>query len=403
MPPFGQTVAVGIGLVLVQALAALPWLAVVVAAVGRGKEPGAGRWANRILIGIGVVVAGGVVLAAVMQFVLQNVDPLQTWGGVYGAVLQVQLAVDFFVVVFAFLLAAWPKGGAVALASFREGLRHPMFWFVVVMALILLAIMPFIPYFTFGEDVKMVKDLGYSTIMICTVAFGVLAAAMLISEEIEGRTAITLMSKPVSRRQFLIGRFLGLLLAAGAMTAILMVVFQGVLAFKLAYEKETPPLPAFIESIGRQLTLQMGMTGSSFIVGALAWLLHAFMTLPGIVLGFCQAMVLLAIAVALATRLPMIVNVVSCAVVFLLGNLTPALVSSSQQTANKLVRFIAQLFDTILPSLEFFNLGPAIARDTPLPPREFAAYLGTVLLYATMYTLIALFVGLILFEDRDLA
>ena len=54
-----------------------------------------------------------------------------------------------------------------------------------------------------------------------------LAASMLISEEIEGRTAITLMSKPVSRRQFLLGKFVGLLLAALAMTGILSWFFDG--------------------------------------------------------------------------------------------------------------------------------------------------------------------------------
>ena len=41
--------------------------------------------------------------------------------------------------------------------------------------------------------------------MLASAAFGVLVAAVSISEEIEGRTAVTLMSKPVSRRQFLLG------------------------------------------------------------------------------------------------------------------------------------------------------------------------------------------------------
>ena len=70
-----------------------------------------------------------------------------------------------------------------------------------------------IPYFTFGDDYKMMKQLGFDMIMLSTMLFGVLAASMSISEEIEGRTAVTLMSKPVTRRQFLLGKFLGILLA----------------------------------------------------------------------------------------------------------------------------------------------------------------------------------------------
>ena len=83
------------------------------------------------------------------------------------------------------------------------------------------------------------------------------------------------------------------------------------------------------------------------------------------VLGFCQVMVLLAIAVALATRLPMIVNVNSCLVGLLPGQPDAGAGSQVSQNSYAMVRFMAQLFDTLLPGLEFFNLGPAIVRDTP--------------------------------------
>ena len=71
-------------------------------------------------------------------------------------------------------------------------------------AFLLMAVSPFIPYFTFGEDHLMVKELGYDTIMFVGAIFAVLAASMFVGDEIEGRTAITLMSKPVTRRQFLL-------------------------------------------------------------------------------------------------------------------------------------------------------------------------------------------------------
>ena len=78
-----------------------------------------------------------------------------------------------------------------------------------------------IPYFTFGDDYKMMKQIGFDIVMLAAVLFGVLAASMSISEEIEGRTAITVMSKPINRRQFLIGKFLGILLACAAMSLML--------------------------------------------------------------------------------------------------------------------------------------------------------------------------------------
>jgi ABC-type transport system involved in multi-copper enzyme maturation permease subunit len=247
-----------------------------------------------------------------------------------------------------------------------------------------------------------VKDLGFATIMLCAAAFGVLNASLSISEEIEGRTAITLMSKPVSRRQFLIGKFLGILLASLAMTGLLSWVFDGILVFKLWYDRESIPFPPGLEALTPQWATAVGETAAYFLRGAGWWLGHAVGVLPGVILGFCHAMVLLAIAVALATRLPMIVNVVSCAVVFFLGNLTPVLGQVSQGRY-ALVRFMAQLFEHLLPGLDFFNMSAAIARDAPVLTGDFALYIGSVVLYAVLYTAIALLLGLILFEDRDLA
>ena len=62
-----------------------------------------------------------------------------------------------------------------------------------------------------------------------------------------------------------------------------------------------------------------------------------------------------------------------------------------------------RLFDVLLPSLESFNMGRAIIRESPLPLWEFGGYVLTVLGYSLIYTTIALLVGLLLFEDRDLA
>ena len=68
-----------------------------------------------------------------------------------------------------------------------------------------------IPYNTFGEDVKVLKDTGLTSIMLLAIIVAVWSASVSISDEIEGRTALTLLSKPVRRRQFILGKFLGIL------------------------------------------------------------------------------------------------------------------------------------------------------------------------------------------------
>lgn len=394
---------VGLILALVQVLAALPWLLLL-----RNQDWSALRhqladagFVMRSLLKLVVFIVALGLVPAIQMNVVQDRGALQYYGGIYGAVLHLQLIADFFILVFALMLAIWPKGGAVALAAFREGWRQPMFWLILVITLLLLVVNPYIPYFTFGEDIKMFKELGYDVLMLSAALFGVLAASMSISEEIEGRTAITLMSKPVSRRQFLIGKFLGILLASLMMTAFLSWVFDGLVLYKLNYDRETIPIPAGLDAWTTTWQEMWGEVPAYFVRGAAFWMAHVVSLAPGVVLGLCQVMVLLAIAVALATRLPMIVNLVICLVVFFLGHLTPILEQVSQNKA--LIQFMAQLFDTLLPSLDLFSLGPVIARDDPPALGPFSVYVGMVSVYAMLYTTIALLFGLILFEDRDLA
>lgn len=386
----------GIVLALVQLLAALPWLA---ALDWTGFKAALRRPLTWGLALAGVVGAGAGL--GLFMHVVQDRARLLFWGRVYAFVLQGQLSVDLFALIFGVLLLLWPKGGAVGLSAFREGVRQPMFWLLVTGGVVLMLLSPFIPYFTFGEDYKMVKELGYDTIMLLAVLFGVLNASMSIAEEIEGRTAVTLMSKPVSRRQFLIGKFIGILMAALLMTSMLALCFDFVLWFKPWYDNEPLPDPAWLAT-ARETWSWVNDSALHFALGAGEWFDVAVTAAPGLIIGFCQVMVLLAIAVALATRLPMVVNLVVCLVVFFLGHLTPILVQVSQ-TKYALVNFIARFFNTILPGLEFFDLTAVIARDIPPPSGPFAVYIGSVVAYALLYTLIALLFGLILFEDRDLA
>ena len=81
---------------------------------------------------------------------------------------------------------------------------------LVVVGAFLLVLYIYIPYNTFGEDVKMYKDSGMMTIMVLAILVALWTASVSVADEIEGRTALTLLSKPISRRQFVIGKFLGI-------------------------------------------------------------------------------------------------------------------------------------------------------------------------------------------------
>ena len=359
-------------------------------------------------------VAGGLVASAVIPavfFVLtRDAEVVQNWGHVYAAVLQLQLTVDFFVLFFPVLLPLWPKGGAVAQAAFREGVRQPMFWLLLALAALVLVIGAFWPYFTFGEDYTMLKEIGLDVVMLTAVIFGVLAATMLVSEEIEGRTAVTLMSKPVSRRQFLLGKFAGILLVCLLMFGLLGEYFESTLKLhRYIWRLDPLPAPGWVAS----LTTNNGLPtdANDFVRGAALWTSLSVDTLPGLVLSFCHVMVLVCIAITLATRLPMVLNLVMVISVFFLSHLTPTLVGKARRLQDlnpgsvvaQMLSFVSQVFDTLLPGLDFFRIDQVLVTDAPPEPGPYALYVLSVLFYALLYTVIVMLFGLVLFEDRDLA
>jgi ABC-type transport system involved in multi-copper enzyme maturation permease subunit len=402
----------GLVLGLLQIAAALPWL--------RAVDPkGFARLrSDSGAIGSALLSVAGVILlfVAFLGYKGESAN-IQLYGRIYGSVLHLQLLVDLFIFAPVILAKVWPKGGAVAMAAYREGWRQPMFWLVAVLGLILTWVAVILPYFTFGDDFKMMKQIGFDIIMLGAALFGILAASISISEEIEGRTAITLMSKPINRRQFLVGKFIGILFACMGLSLLLQWNLNWALLVMPEFDPinkdrafDAMPAQAKDAIIPYFQKLSVGSSPArSVLEGTGMWFGEIFAHLFGLLLGFGQVMILVAIATAFATRLPFVVNLVLCLVIYFLGHLAPVVVKVTEKSGDAastgvgLVKFLGNLFDTLLPALDFFNMGPAIIRETPLELFPFAIYVLTVFGYALIYTLIALLVGLLLFEDRDLA
>jgi hypothetical protein len=517
-----HTTLVGMLLVFIQVLAAVPWLLALAGVELEWRQIGRAVVSNRHRTTVLILLASIIIVPILFNGAVQGPTLLEGWGNAYAIVLQLQLLVDFFVIAFALLLrradklpasvhpeqvqygiaigigalalgarlalhwagadhlaflpcilaivvSGWycgytlavltglvylgavlishglfaimgapfgdfrlevvpdllllavvamlaalgPNGGAVALAAFRESIRQPSFWLLTLLAFFFLLAGVFVPYFTFGEDALMYRDIGNDFVMLFAGLFAVFAASLSVSEEIEGRTTLTVMSKPVSRRQFLLGKFSGILLAALVMYALLGTWFEGMVLFHRwwTYRFELPdpkPVPQWLSSA---LTAwDLPSQSSELLKGAGMWLQHGFDTVPALLLSFSEVAVLLGLAVALASRVPMFVNLLIVLPFFVLANLTPILVTIAKNAergdkgmVSKLLGFVARAFDTVLPDLGGFRLNPALLGDTLPPAADYAKYIAEVSLYGVLYTGIVLLFGLILFEDKDLA
>ncbi len=223
----------------------------------------------------------------------------------------------------------------------------------------------------------MLKDSGLVLVKIFAVILAVWGASTTISEEIEGRTALTVLSKPIGRRSFVLGKFLGIGWTTAVMYVLLGVFLLAVVSYKTIYD-------------AREASRDLPTWDVCY--------LEVTATIPGLALGYMETLVLAALSVAISTRLPMLANFVICFTVYVLGHLTPLIVQVTDERF-EIVKFFGQLIATVFPNLEVFDVQSAVATGFAVP----AEYLAWSLLYCVLFSVIAMLLALLLFEDRDLA
>ena len=282
-----------------------------------------------------------------------------------------------FFLVYMLLHLLFPGVSTIALATSKEAVAQPLYLLSLVLGACLLLLYIYIPYNTFGEDVKMYKDSSLMTIMVLSILVAVWTASVSVADEIEGRTALTLLSKPISRREFVLGKFVGIVWANFLMFVILGAWMLILVSYKVVYDARETSNP---EPNWQLCNAEM--------IGIV----------PGLVLSFMETVVLTAISVAISTRLPMLPNLVICGSIYVLGHLGP-LIAQSAVGQNEFVAFFGQLIALVLPVLDHFNVQAAVAGGVRVPPD----YLAWAALYCLLYSAVAMLVALILFEDRDLA
>ena len=276
-------------------------------------------------------------------------------------------------------LILMPKISAISLSTFKTEIGQPLFMLVLLLGAVFVVLSIYVPYNTFGEDIKMYKDSGLTLIRVLAIFTAIWAASKSVSEEIEGRTALTVLSKPVGRREFIIGKFFGISTAMALLFIALGLWFVIWVSYKPVYDA--------VET--SENNVQWADCFS-----------QAYGVIPALVLGFLEVVVFVALSVAISTRFGILANLMICFSIYVLGHLTPQMVQSNQLVqAFEPVVFFGQVVSIIFPVLDHFDAQAAINtnRDIPLD------YLGWSCVYTMLYGSMALLLALVLFEDRDLA
>jgi Cu-processing system permease protein len=247
--------------------------------------------------------------------------------------------------------------------TIREALRQKLAVNLLVFAVALVGASFTISQLTFGEQYRIIVDIGLSAMEIFGTLIAVFLGAGLIARDVERRTVYPIIAKPVSRAEYVIGRYLGLVATTTLNLLVMAVVFAAVLAFYLkgfAFLRETP-FAAVLASMAVRFA----------VVGAIAAFFSCFTTTT------LAAIFTLSLTVA--------------------GLLSSDLVRYWAQQG-PLARAAGKAAFVLVPNLEALNLKEAMVYKDPVS----ASFAVTGLGYGILYAAAVLAFSVAVFSRRDL-
>lgn len=322
----------------------------------------------------------------------------------------------------------------IARNTFAESVRQPIYLVLVLVGIGMLALLPFISAFAFRDDNKLLIQLGVSWISVILTLLAAFTATGVLVREIEDKTVLTIISKPVGRPAFILGKFLGVFAAVLVAWTILslfflmsirhgvpinasfrsdwvVILFGGLTIIAalgigggrnyLSQSAFAPPV-VWTLLIGGILTVLIMLVVNrnwGFQVPTTEWVDEegAFRggLVPEALLMVILAMQFLsAIAIAASTRLGQVMTLVVCTGVLIFGQLSNRLLLPQADT-----NWLNGMLYAVTPNLRLFTSEEAITLGNHFP----LAYLGMLAGYAMLLTIAALGLSVLLFQDRQVS
>lgn len=124
------------------------------------------------------------------------------------------------------------RAGIVASNTFTESVRQRVYLVLILFALVVIGSASFFSQFTFGTQLKFVKDFGLGALSVFGALIAIVGTAQMLPNELENRTIYTILAKPVRRIEFLLGKYLGSVLLVFMSMLLMSVMFLLALVFK---------------------------------------------------------------------------------------------------------------------------------------------------------------------------
>ncbi len=247
-----------------------------------------------------------------------------------------------------------------ARSTFLETVRDKIFYLVAVFGFIMLASTAILSPLTVGAQGKIMADVGLASMVLFGLLVVVFVGSNMVRKELDKGTIVTILSKPVGRREYLVGKFLGLNLTLVSMLAVMGLVFL----------------------------LMLFLAPGSF----------SLRFLGAFYLAFLELTLINAVVVFFSTSVSPVLAAVFTLGVFAVGHLSQSIRDFGQLQTSLFQRQVSELVYYLTPNLEVFNLRGAVVHGSTVP----FEHLVMATIYSLAWTAILLVIAGSIFSRKEL-
>jgi Cu-processing system permease protein len=251
---------------------------------------------------------------------------------------------------------------AIALNTFRESIRDRVLYNLILFVLILVAASVFVSDLSLDMESQFTAALGLSAMLVFGALIAIFIGVGLVYKEIDKRTIYSLLSKPVHRHEFIIGKYAGLCLTLLVNSAVM------VLATELA----------LLYVNGKFVPLQTAVLAASFLV-------------------YLELALVVAVALMFSSfTTPMLAALFSFAV-YVIGHFSKDLLEMAALSTSTATRVVLTTLYYLLPNLSNFGFITEASHGRIVPP----SIAGSATVYAIVYIGILLSAAVLIFQKRN--
>jgi ABC-type transport system involved in multi-copper enzyme maturation permease subunit len=261
---------------------------------------------------------------------------------------------------------------AIAISVFRESVRDKVFYNLVLFSLLMIGSSFLIGQLTAGQDVKIIKDLGLAATSMFGLFLAVFIGIGLVSKEVERRSIYSLLSKPITRAQLVLGKYCGLTLTLAVNIAVMAVALYAVLAY-----------------------LSWGVSAEVRASWDAPALDPALM--KAMLMIFAELMLVTALALFFSTFSSPMLSAALTFGLYIVGHFSADLRNFQQVVNSPVAASFARGLYWVLPNLAQFDVKSDVVHGVRVP----AGYIAMTGTYAALYITMLLAIASLVFSRRD--